>query len=72
MKKYLLVEKMKSAGFTQEKMAKEIGISVRSFNLKLHGKSKFTITEADEICIKLGINNKAEQGEIFFTQNVAN
>lgn len=51
----LLLGKMKELGFTQEALAKEIGISVCSLNLTLNNKRDFRQDEMLHISQALGI-----------------
>lgn len=68
MKKYnysKLLGRMKECGFTQEQLAKEIGISEATLNAKLNNKFNFKADEIDAICRVLDISNE-EIGEYFF------
>lgn len=55
--------KMTESRVSQDKMAKEIGITVQSLNAKINGRNQFTIEEAVKIIEFLRIDNPAE---IFF------
>lgn len=55
-------------GLTQEEVAKMIGISTRSFNSKLNGKSTFNVDEMEILIKVLNINNPIE---IFFANKLA-
>jgi transcriptional regulator with XRE-family HTH domain len=63
-------EKIRSAmvlsGYTQEALAKSIGISYSAFSLKLNGKREFTISECQRIARKLGTSLDA----LFFNCDV--
>ena len=60
---------MREYGYTQETLAKAIGISESTLNIKLKGKAYFTSTEIDRICELLSIPNE-EIGLYFFTPMV--
>ena len=53
------------AGYTQEQLAKEAGMSVNSLNCKINGKAVFNCDEVDAICKVLGVKELAEKAEIF-------
>ena len=53
------------AGYTQEDVAKKIGISTYTFGLKAKNKSKFDVVQAMEICEILGIHDKSQKAAIF-------
>jgi transcriptional regulator with XRE-family HTH domain len=57
--------RIKELGYTQEKLANEIGRDKSSLSCKLNGKSDFTTKEIDCICNVLDISNN-EIGEFFF------
>lgn len=50
-------------GFTQQSIAKEIGMSFAAFNMKLHNKRQFKSKEICAICKLLNIDNA---NNIFF------
>ena len=52
-----LLGKIKSRGFTQEKLAKSININRATLNAKLTGKNCFTTNEIDLICKTLNISD---------------
>lgn len=60
-----LLGRIKERGYTQEKLAIEIGRDKSSINAKLNGKSTFTTKEIDCICKVLDISNN-EIGDYFF------
>lgn len=60
--------KMREKGYTQEKLAKAIGMAPSSLNLKLNNKRDFTILEALIIAKVLGIR---EMEPYFFTEKLA-
>lgn len=62
-----LLGRLKERGYTQSKIATEIGRDKSSLSAKLHGKSAFTTKEIDAICEVLDIPN-AEIGDYFFAE----
>ena len=54
---------MMAKNYTQEKLAKELGIAEYTLNMKLNGRTSFTVPEADEICKILEIQNPID---VFF------
>lgn len=50
-----ILETMKHRGIRHEEMAEMIGISENSFHNKATGKSDFTVSELEKMCIILGI-----------------
>ena len=61
-----LLGRMRERGFTQEKLAKYIGISESTLNSKLTNKTYFNSREIDRICEALDISNE-EIGAYFYT-----
>lgn len=55
---------------TQEEIAKEVGINIKSYNLKENGKREFTLDEAKKISnlLKLNLN---EVNDIFFDSSIS-
>ena len=55
---------------TQEEIAKEVGINIKSYNLKENGKREFTLDEAKKISnlLKLNLN---EVNDIFFNSDIS-
>lgn len=53
------------AGYTQEEVAKRIGISSYTFGKKAKNKSKFDVVQATKICNILNIHNKEHRANIF-------
>ena len=55
---------------TQEEIAKEVGINIKSYNLKENGKREFTLDEAKKISnlLKLNLN---EVNDIFFESSIS-
>jgi transcriptional regulator with XRE-family HTH domain len=45
---------------SQRKVAQELGLSTRSYNLKINGKRPFTIPEAEKLITILNLSNPAE------------
>lgn len=62
-----LLGRMREYGYTQEKLAKAIGIDASTLNSRLSNKSYFRQTEIDAICKVLDISN-AEIGAYFYTR----
>ena len=61
-----LLGKIRECGFTQEQLAKAIGISKNTFSAKINNQFYFTAKEIYAICEVLNIL-KSEIGEYFFT-----
>ena len=55
---------------TQEEIAKEVGINIKSYNLKENGKREFTLDEAKKISNLLKINLN-EVNDIFFDSSIS-
>ena len=55
---------------TQEEIAKEVGINIKSYNLKENGKREFTLDEAKKISnlLKLNLN---EVNDILFNSAIS-
>ena len=53
------------AGFTQERLAKAIGITSNTLSAKILGRSYFDTEEIDRICEVLSIVDNNEKAEIF-------
>ena len=49
------------AGYTQKRLAEELGYSKNGFNLKVNGKIPLNIDEVTVICSKLGIESTEEK-----------
>ena len=64
-----LLGRIKEYGYTQETLAKGIGITESSMSLKLNNKAPFKQIEIRLICKILGIPNN-EIGVYFFTPKV--
>lgn len=67
MNKWRLIERMDKLGYSQVKLAKEIGMSKNAFNNKINGHSSFDTVEAESICNKLCISEMKERAEIFLS-----
>lgn len=61
-----LLGRMRELGFTQEKLAKAIGINESTLYCKLSNKSYFNTREIDSICAVLNIPN-CEIGIYFYS-----
>ena len=57
---------MQKRGYTQRKLAKELGMSKNALNNKVNGRSVFTVDEVKEMCSILGISDKRDIFDIFF------
>ena len=55
---------------TQEEIAKEVGINIKSYNLKENGKREFTLDEAKKISNLLELNLN-EVNDIFFDSSIS-
>ena len=55
---------------TQEEIAKEVGINIKSYNLKENGKREFTLDEAKKIINLLELNLN-EVNDIFFDSSIS-
>lgn len=64
-----LLGRIKECGFTQETLAKEVGISKGTMSLKLNNKANFGQVEIFAICVALKIPTH-EIGAYFFTKKV--
>ena len=64
-----LLGRIKEYGFTQKRIASEIGISVSTLSFKLNNKAFFTQNEIRKICVLLEIET-AEVGVYFFALKV--
>lgn len=61
--------KMTEAHISQEKLSKELGITVQSLNAKINGRSQFTLGEVVKITEFLKLKNPVD---IFFRPSVPN
>ena len=55
---------------TQEEIAKEVGINIKSYNLKENGKRELTLDEAKKISNLLELNLN-EVNDIFFDSSIS-
>ena len=62
-----LLGRIKERGYTQERLAAEIGKNEGTLGFKLSGKSLFNTDEIESICAVLDIS-KEEIGEYFFAK----
>lgn len=62
-----LLGRMREKGFTQESLAKEIGINESTLNSKLKNRSYFNAREIDKTCEVLNIPIE-EIGTYFYTR----
>ena len=61
-----LLGRMRELGFTQNTLAKAIGITEGTLNGKLHNRTHFTMRDIDRICEVLDIHNY-EIGTYFYS-----
>lgn len=61
--------RIRECGYTQKRLAVEIGISESQLSLKMHGNYPFKQSEIGKICDALRIESK-EIGSYFFTPKV--
>ena len=62
-----LIGIMAEKGFSQRKLANELGVSKNTINAKLRGKSRFDTEEASRLCEILNIEDDALKLEIFLS-----
>lgn len=62
-----LLGRMRELGFTQEKLAKAIGLNESTLNAKLKNKGYFNNNQIDKICEVLDIS-KTEIGAYFYAK----
>lgn len=65
MNKWLLFETMERKGYTQQKLAKELGICKTSLSLKMNGVRDFKSSEIIKICQILEIKDETAKSQIF-------
>lgn len=63
--KNLLRSAIARNGYTQEMLAKMLGISANTLSSRMNGDSSFSIDEVDKICAILGIVSNSEKINIF-------
>lgn len=56
---------LERAGYTQTKLAKEMGISKNALNNKVNGRVGITVSEAAQMCKILGVEDNDEKVQIF-------
>lgn len=64
-----LLGKIKEMGYTQETLAKDIGLSACSLNQKLKNLRSFKQSEMSKICVAIGVDF-SQIGYYFFTLKV--
>ena len=62
-----LLGRMRELGFTQEKLAKAIGINESTLNAKINNKGYFNNNQIEKICEVLDIST-VEIGAYFYTK----
>ena len=60
-----LKAEMARAGYTQDSLARELGMTPTTFGRKANNEGKFDIIEANSICAILGVTDNARKSEIF-------
>lgn len=65
-----LLGKIAERGYTQKRLAEEMGIGANTLSKKINGKSGIEIDEADLICKILGITEFKEKEQIFFAKPI--
>lgn len=56
---------MVAKGYTQERLAKEVNMSLSNFNLKINGRGQFDVREIVDICRVLHIDSSDDKCDIF-------
>lgn len=54
-------------GFTQDEVAKKVGMSYQSLSDKINNKTQFKVNEVSNLCEVLGI--ETDRDKIFFAKN---
>ncbi len=65
--KNLLKAAIARAGYTQGKLAKEVGMSENTLSAKMSGTSWFDTKQIDDICKVLNITESEEKAQIFLS-----
>ena len=65
--KNLLKAAIARAGYTQGKLAKEVGMSENTLSSKMSGTSWFDTKQIDDICKVLNITENEEKAQIFLS-----
>lgn len=60
-----LLGKMAERGYTQQRLAEELGMSKNTLSYKINGKGVFDTDDVKVICDKLNIIDPKEKVEIF-------
>lgn len=60
--------KIVASGYTQARLANELGISKNTLSDKINGKAPFTTDMVVKLCTVLGINDDEERIDIFLPQ----
>ena len=68
----MLKAAMVRAGYTQQDLAKEIGISANTLTSKLKGERCFNLDEIDKVCDTLDIVENDEKCAIFLSSTSPN
>ena len=55
------------SGYTQTRLAKELGISKNALSNKVNGRSSVTVSDVIKICEILNIHDNNEKAEIFLS-----
>ena len=58
---------LERAGYTQTKLAKEMGVSKNAINNKVNGRVGITVDEAIQMCKILGVEDNDEKVKIFLS-----
>lgn len=58
---------LERAGYTQTKLAKEMGVSKNAINNKVNGRVGITVDEAIQMCKILGVEDNDEKVQIFLS-----
>lgn len=60
-----LEELISNSGIKKSYLAEKLGISIQTLRLKILGKYDFTMKEANQICVELGVTKLSEKEKIF-------
>ncbi len=67
--KYKLLGRMAEAGFSQRRLAREMGVSKNTINAKINGRTAFDTHEIQELCEILHIVDPIDKVDIFLPQS---
>lgn len=67
MNKILFKMAIARSGYTQNQLAKELGISRNALSNKINGRSSVTVSDVIRICEILNIQDNNEKAEIFLS-----